>query len=199
MPDLSSLPEIKVGSHLFHVGEPEIPEGSVLSSSAFGSRKLDRLVLAKQHKYGEDLKACFDMGPLAEQTFDLSRPREVDCLDSIRTMSVLGELVWEVVRLREFPGRPSRLDCLFFWQTESKARDWLSFRTWPSALYEVEVIEHRASFLADINRVQFSSQDGTVSGMMDRARTYWTERAGSTKSEVLLEGRVRFIKWLAGR
>ena len=122
----------------------------MLSNSAFGSRHLNRPVLAKQRKYGDDLKACFDMGPLAEQTFDLSRPREVDCLDQIRGMDVLGELVREVVRLREFPERPSRLDGIFLWQTESKARDWPSFRTWPSALYEVEVIEQRASFFADI-------------------------------------------------
>ena len=199
MTDLSSLPDIKIGSHLFHVGDLKIPEGSELPNSTFGSRLLNRPVVEKLQKFGKDLEASFDMGPLADHTFDLSQPREVGCLDPIRAMDVLGELVWEIVRLREFPERPSRLEGMFLWQTESKARDWLSSRTWPSALYEVEVIEHRASFLADINRVQFSSHDGSVSGMMDQARGYWAESARSREREVLLEGQVRVIKWLAAR
>ena len=141
--------EITTGTHLFHVAERGIPVRSVLSRAAFGLRHLERPVLAKQPKQGDELKAFFDMGPLADETFDLSTPREVDCLDQIRAKAVFGELVWEVVRLREFPQRPSRFDCMFFWQTESDARNWLSFRTWPASLYEVEVIENRSSFIAD--------------------------------------------------
>ena len=98
-----------------------------------------------------------------------------------------------------FPDRPSRLDCMFFWQTESVARNWLAIRTWPSTLYEVEVIEHRASFLTDPNRMELSSEVVTVAGMMDQARTYWTGTAGSKMTEVLLEGRVRVVKWLSDR
>ena len=94
---------------------------------------------------------------------------------------------------------PVVLIAFSLWQTESVARDWLAIRTWPSTLYEVEVIEHRASFLADINRLQFSSEDGPVSGMMDQARTYWAGTAGSNSTEVLLEGRVRVVKWLSDR
>ena len=199
MTQLSSLPEITDGSHLFHVGAPGIPAGSVLSEPSIGSREFNRPVLSRQRKQGDDLKAAFDLGPLAEQTFDLSVPRAVDCLDQVQGVDVLGELVWEVVRLREFPDRPSRLDCTFFWQTEPVARDWLAIRTWPSTLYEVEVIEHRASFLTDINQLQFSSEDGTVSGMMDQARTYWAGTAGSKMMEVLLEGRVRVIRRLSDR
>ena len=199
MTELASLPEITVGSRLFHVGAPGIPEGSVLSDPYFGSKQLNRPVLSRQRKRGDDLKAYFNLGPLAEQTFDLSVPRKVLCLDGIHGSGVLSELVWEVVRLREFADRPSRLDCIFLWQTESVARDWLAIRTWPSALYEVEVIEHRASFLTDLNRTELSSEVVTVSGMMDQARTYWTGTAGWDGSEVLLEGRVRVVKWLSER
>ena len=172
---------------------------SVLSDPYFGSKQLNRPVLSRQRRQGDDLKAYFNLGPLAEQTFDLSVSRKVLCLDGIHGPGVLSELVWEVVRLREFPDRPSRLDCMFFWQTESEARNWLSFRTWPSALYEVEVIEHRASFLTDINRMELSSEVVTVAGMMDQARTYWTGTAGWDRSEVLLEGRVRVVRRLAER
>ena len=172
---------------------------SVLSDPYFGSKQLNRPVLSRQRRQGDDLKAYFNLGPLAEQTFDLSVSRKVLCLDGIHGPGVLSELVWEVVRLREFPDRPSRLDCMFFWQTESEARNWLSFRTWPSALYEVEVIEHRASFLTDINRMEYSSEVVTVSGMMDQARRYWAGTAGAKMTEVLLEGRVRVVKWLSDR
>ena len=199
MTEASSLPEITVGTHLFHVGAPGIPAGSVLSEPSLGSRELNRPVLSRQRKQGDDLKAYFNLGPMAEQTFDLSVPRKVLCLDRIHGPGVVSELVWEVVRLREFPDRPSRLNCMFFWQTESEARNWLSFRTWPSALYEVEVIEHRASLLTDMNRMELSSEVVAALGMMDQARTYWTGTAGSHSSEVLLEGRVRVVKWLSDR
>ena len=145
------------------------------------------------------MKAYFNLGPMAEQTFDLSVPRKVLCLDRIHGPGVVSELVWEVVRLREFPDRPSRLDCMFFWQTESEARNWLSFRTWPSALYEVEVIEHRASLLTDMNRMELSSEVVAALGMMDQARRYWAGTAGAKMTEVLLEGRVRVVKWLSDR
>ena len=199
MTEASSLPEITVGTHLFHVGAPGIPAGSVLSDPYFGSKQLNRPVLSRQRRQGDDLKAYFNLGPLAEQTFDLSVSRKVLCLDRIHGPGVLSELVWEVVRLGEFPDRPSRLDCIFLWQTESVARDWLAIRTWPSTLYEVEVIEHRASFLTDPNRTELSSEVVTVAGMMDQARTYWTGTAGWDGSEVLLEGRVRVVKWLSDR
>ena len=199
MTEASSLPEITVGSHLFIVGAPGIPAGSVLSDPAFGSKQLNRPVLSRQRRQGDDLKAYFNLGPLAEQTFDLSVSRKVLCLDGIHGPGVLSELVWEVVRLREFPDRPSRLDCMFFWQTESEARNWLSFRTWPSALYEVEVIEHRASFLTDMNRMELSSEVVAALGMMDQARRYWAGTAGAKMTEVLLEGRVRVVRRLAER
>ena len=199
MTEASSLPEITVGTHLFHVGAPGIPAGSVLSDPSFGSKQLNRPVLSRQRRQGDDLKAYFNLGPLAEQMFDLSVHRTVICLDGVHGPGVLSELVWEIVRLREFPDRPSRLNCMFFWQTESAARNWLSFRTWPSALYEVEVIEHRASFLTDLNRMELSSQVVTVAGMMDQARIYWAGTAGWDGSEVLLEGRVRVVKWLSDR
>ena len=199
MPECSSPPAITVGSRLFHVGAPDIPEGTVLSDPYFGSRELNRPVLSRESRQGDDLKAYFNLGPLAEQTFDLSAPRKVLCLDGVHGPGVLSELVWEVVRLREFPDRPSRLDCMFSWQTESEARHWLSFRTWPSALYEVEVIEHRASFLTDLNRLELSPEVVTVTGMMDQGRKYWAGTPGSNSGEVLLEGRVRVIRRLDER
>ena len=199
MTEASSLPEITVGSHLFIVGAPGIPAGSVLSDPAFGSKQLNRPVLSRQRRQGDDLKAYFNLGPLAEQTFDLSVSRKVLCLDGVHGPGVLSELVWEVVRLREFPDRPSRLACMFYWQTEPVARDWLAIRTWPSTLYEVEVIENRASFLADMHGLEFSSEVRTVSEMMDQARTYWAGTAGSNSTEMLLEGRVRVINSLSER
>ena len=199
MTEASLLPDITVGSHLFQVGQPDIPEGSVLSDPAYGSRHLNRPILTRRRMQGDDLKVAYNLGPLAEHTFDLSVPREVNCFVQVQATSLFSDLVWEVVRLREFPDRPSRLDCMFFWQTESDARNWLALRTWPSALYEVEVIEHRASFLADMHGLEFSSEVRTVSAIMDQARTYWAGTAGSSSTEVLLKGRVRVIRRLAER
>ena len=50
MTELASLPEITVGTHLFHVGASGIPAGSVLSDPSFGSKQLNRPVLSRQRR-----------------------------------------------------------------------------------------------------------------------------------------------------
>ena len=49
-------------------------------------------------------------------------PLTVTIPDAASTGSVLLEAAWETVRLREFPYRPSRFDCLFLWADEDLVR-----------------------------------------------------------------------------
>ncbi|MBC7807798.1 MAG: DUF2441 domain-containing protein [Akkermansiaceae bacterium] len=187
------MDSITVGTRLFCAADAVLPVGSELSGGGFGRRELARSVLQQQVFRGEELRALFDLGPLAVlDDLDLNRPRSLSAVKPTVTVRVLGELVWEVVRLREFPNRPSRLDCLFLWERELDARDWFSRRTWPSSLYEVEVtkIPNRV-FVADLGLVQFSSPDGNVLGLMQRARHYWSQDGNTSRNpEVLLEGTV---------
>ena len=66
---------IKVGSRLFCTAAPGLQVGALLSKGEFGRRHLERPILYKESKRGEDLKAHYDMGPLASEVIDLSRPR----------------------------------------------------------------------------------------------------------------------------
>lgn len=190
-----SLPTAGVvaGSRLFCAGEPGLAPGTVLPPGQYGRRQLGKPILTLQETQGEGLREGFDLGPLADQVLDLSKPRRLSVVHPRRAVGVLVELVWETVRLREFPHRPSRLDCSFFWTDEQAARDWLARRTWPSCLYEVEVIECRCVFIADLTKLEFTG-DGTVAAMMDQARRYWSEPGEtSANPEVLLEGVVHVV------
>lgn len=78
------------------------------------------------------------------------------------------EFIWEIVRLREFPHLPSRIDSRFLWDNEDAARWWhhrrhiMNFMDSPrgyeqrhgdpnlTGLYEVEVVECSRVFAANI-------------------------------------------------
>ena len=118
----------------------------------------------------------------------------------------LLEVVWEMVRLREFPDRPSRLDSLFLWSNEEEARAW-HYRqhilpppdspqpgrlktTGVAGLYEVEVVACRRACIANMNLISYLNDDETVDSLMKRARRYWEGNVAAAQGEVLLEGSV---------
>ena len=118
----------------------------------------------------------------------------------------LLEVVWEMVRLREFPDRSSRLDSLFLWSNEEEARAW-HYRqhilpppdspqpgrlktTGVAGLYEVEVVACRRACIANMNLISYLNDDETVDSLMKRARRYWEGNVAAAQGEVLLEGSV---------
>ena len=118
----------------------------------------------------------------------------------------LLEVVWEMVRLREFPDRPRRLDSLFLWSNEEEARAW-HYRqhilpppdspqpgrlktTGVAGLYEVEVVACRRACIANMNLVSYLNDGETVDSLMKRARRYWEGNVAAAQGEVLLEGSV---------
>lgn len=95
------------------------------------------------------------------------------------------ELVWELVRAREFPARPSRLDVLFLWQGEAHARAWhhrqdiLGPGTGSRrGLYEVEVEQVSRIWAADMDLISYIGDGETVGKLMQRARRYWDRLPG---------------------
>lgn len=119
------------------------------------------------------------------------------------TDHMLMDMVWEVIRLREFPQHPSRWECLYLWQMESQARHFHSHRPWPTDLYEVEVVECRRALVANMDLVSYMDPNETIDSLMERARRYWKglEREESLRraGEVLLEGTARVIRCLTER
>ena len=124
----------------------------------------------------------------------------------------LLEVVWEMVRLREFPDQPSRLDSLFLWSNEEEVRAWhyrqhiLPPPDSPHAdrpttagiagLYEVEVVACRRSCIANMNLISYLNDSETVDSLMKRARRYWEGNVAAAQGEVLLEGGV--VVWWCG-
>ena len=118
----------------------------------------------------------------------------------------LREVVWEMVRLREFPDRPSRLDSLFLWSDEEEARAWhyrkhiLPPPDSPqtdrpttagiAGLYEVEVVACRRACIANMSLISYLNDGETVDSLMKRARRYWRGNIPAAQGEVLLEGSV---------
>lgn len=110
--------------------------------------------------------------------------------DAAETGRVMLELAWETVRLREFPHRPSRFDCLFLWPELNAARRFDSHRE-ACELYDVEIVECSRAFAADMNLISYFEASETLASMFERARRYWQTERKDEHGEILLEGTIR--------
>ena len=111
------------------------------------------------------------------------------------------DLVWELVRAREFPSRPSRLDVLFLWPGEAHARAWHHHQDilGPGTgsrrgLYEVEVERISRIWAADMDLISYIGDGETVGKLMQRARRYWGSASAKSDPEILLDGEVRVCR-----
>lgn len=93
---MSKLPNIEIGSRLFLTEAPNLDPGTFLTSG---------------HYRDEVFRQA------------LPDPNPDGILENVDLSSYL-ELVWEVVRLREFAHQPSRLDSRFLWADETMGRQW---------------------------------------------------------------------------
>ena len=109
----------------------------------------------------------------------------------------LLEMTWETVRLREFAHCPSRLQCLFLWESEDHVRDFASRRPYNVGLYEVEITEISRLLAADMGLISYLEEPETVASMMRRARRYWTADQVNGP-EILLEGTAQIVRQLGG-
>lgn len=189
---------IQVGSHLFCTAAPELVPDTLLTPGNYGQRLIQSVVLRIEKIEGaENIKQFYEgIGVQLPPDFDFNKPRSVEKPDAHAASHALEEMILEVARLREFPDRPSRLDCLYLWEEEARARDFYSRRPHTTGLYEVEVVECRRVCVADFNVVSWHHEVETVESLMDRARRYWAADKVPVP-EVLLEGTVRILKSLS--
>ena len=160
--------EISLGSHLFWSGAAGLPTGTTLKSGNLQREMLNKVAIQVQ-----------------------TASHLVTIPDPASTGALMLELAWETVRLREFPHRPSRLDCVFFWPKEESAQRFHSRRSESTGLYEVEVVECSRVFVANMNLISYFEKSETVASMFERARHYWS--TGREDGEVLLEGSARIV------
>lgn len=107
---MSKLPKIEIGSRLFLTEAPNLDPGTLLTSG---------------HYRDEVFRQA------------LPDPNPDGILENVDLSSYL-ELVWEVVRLREYPHLPSRLDSRFLWADETMARQWHYLRHVRNRINQVE-------------------------------------------------------------
>ena len=107
---MSKLPKIEIGSRLFLTEAPNLDPGTLLTSGYYRDE-----VFAQA----------------------LPDPNPDGILENVDLSSYL-ELVWEVVRLREFAHLPSRLDSRFLWADETMARQWHYLRHVRNRINQVE-------------------------------------------------------------
>ena len=88
-----------------------------------------------------------------------------------------SELIFETVRLKEFPNRPSRLECAYVWDDEAEARK--SMHESPGTrLEEVEIIDpdalrFRADFFLVSAFARFRQPTHFLPSTREVARKYW--------------------------
>ncbi len=172
---------IGVGTRLFLTAAPDLKTGARLTSGHWREQVVNWTVVRSE----------------ADGRFVLEQPLG---------HQALLEVVWEMVRLREFPNRPSRLDSLFLWSSEEEARAWhyrqhiLPPPDSPqtdrpttagiAGLYQVEVVACRRACVANMSLISYLNDGETVDSLMKRARWYWEGNVAAAQGEVLLEGSV---------
>ena len=135
---------IGVGSTLFLTAAPNLTEGDELAGGQFGKR-------------------------LARETSATCVPYSSALLGTHGVQALL-ELIWEVVRAREFSERPSRFDSLFLWHDEAEVRAWHYrqhvIHTSPEevkvGLYEVEVRQIDKIWAGDMNLISYLNDGETL-------------------------------------
>lgn len=106
--------------------------------------------------------------------------------------SLLRESVLEDIRKREFPSKPSRLDCAFGCQTEAHARAYRDRHAPTSLIYRVALVEPKApTHLGDFELVIRGFAG--LNGIEEIARAYWKGGASSPSVEILTSSPLRII------
>ena len=108
--------DIGQGTHLFWSAKSGLRSGAVVRPGDFQTHLMRQILIELQ-----------------TDSLAITVPNAAE------TGRVMMELAWETVRLREFPQRPSRFDCLFLWPEASAARRFDSHRE-ACELYDVEIL-----------------------------------------------------------
>ena len=159
--------DIGQGTHLFWSAKSGLRSGAVVRPGDFQTHLMRQILIEVQ-----------------TDSLAITVPNAAE------TGRVMMELAWEIVRLREFPQRPSRLDSLFLWREVCAARRFDSRRE-ACELYYVEILECSRAFAADMNLISYFEESEILASMFARARRYWQTERKDEHAEILLEGTIR--------
>jgi hypothetical protein len=92
----------------------------------------------------------------------------------VHSWPLTRELLFEMVRLREFPNKPSRLDSVFLCETAADASQFIanSNRPW-DLMFRVHLVDSAAGLHRGCLSLLDPIQGENINGLSDRARQYW--------------------------
>jgi hypothetical protein len=105
----------------------------------------------------------------------------------------LREYIFEVVRLKSFSYRPSRLECLFLSGSRNVIDELKKQRPF-DILYEVQIIDEKLGFFeADMRIAGFPANPQTIEGVALFADQYWRAEGEIDQKEVLTLSPIKII------
>ena len=110
-----------------------------------------------------------------------------------RWWNLLREHVYEAIRLREFPERPSRLRSIFLCDSLAAIRQFrLEANREFDLIYQVELVESNPLLHRACMSVFDGEQEGNLASLEERARIYW-QGAEISKPEIITTSGVRVL------
>lgn len=105
----------------------------------------------------------------------------------------LWELIWEIIRVNEFPNRFSRMESLFLFKEQEQARNFFNeYRDLNFKIAEIEILDGNIEAY-DMNWFTIVPSDIPVSEVQVYARRYWSqEMTDNPIKEFLFQGK---YKW----
>ncbi len=116
---------------------------------------------------------------------------------SVRWPQAVRELVYEEVRLRFFPNRPSRLSSHCLFENLDQAVEHVRRFEPNKVVHEVETIPGTPMFKADltyIRQVELGANQPVLAGLWAAARQYWEDRDNRQIPELISEAPVRVMR-----
>ena len=100
------------------------------------------------------------------------------------------ELLWETIRLNEFPEAPSRQRCIWLTRTLDQAREWVKILRFQSSTYSIVYLRAQGRALDTDGRL-LAGESEPLPIWYDKARKYWRgELTEEPWPEVIFDGSV---------
>lgn len=108
------------------------------------------------------------------------------------------ETIFEAVRKRVAPTKPSRMACVFACRSEEDIRAFMANDRPFDVVYEIETVGEPALHIGphDLPLLQVPPGEQYFDSFESRAETYWTATPPPQRSEVLIGGPVRVLRRL---
>jgi len=101
------------------------------------------------------------------------------------------ELLWETVRLNEFPDAPSWQRCIWLTRTLGQARDWIKVLKFQPSTYWIVKLAATGRALDTDGRL-LASDSEALPAWYEKARAYWRgEMTADPWSEVIFDGEIK--------